>query len=215
MKRGTATLDLSKLTNFSFNSGGTGGPINLGTGSEAASGEINLAAGSNNITATTLSLGNNNFGGISTINLGNGTNIINADTISMGLGKTVGIMQFLNNAGGGLTIADHTGSGRANITLAGQVSAGTETVTNNGFMLFNGGTVSILAGTLVLGDRGNRNDTGPSANGVLSFNSGVVDATTVDMATNITSGSPGNGTISVGGSGMTGGTLKIGSGSDQ
>jgi hypothetical protein len=115
---GTAKLDLSGLTNFSFNAGGAGGAISLGTGSSSASGTLNLAGGSNNITATTLSIGNNNTGGTEILNLGNGTNIINADTITMGFSKTVGTMQFLNNAGGGLSIANHTGTGRATLNIS-------------------------------------------------------------------------------------------------
>ena len=203
---GTAVLDMSGLANFILNFGNSGGTINLAQAG-GGSATLDLAAVSNNVTCGTLSIGNNNTSGSGTLNLGNGTNIINADTISMGISKTSGTMQFLNNAGGGLKIANHTGTGRANITLAGEGSSGSTSASNNGLMLFNGGTVNILAGTLVLGNRGNRNDTGPSANGVLSFTSGTVDATTIDMATNITSGSPGNGTISVGG-----GKLIIGNG---
>ena len=91
---GSATLDLSPLTTFVFNpGGGAGGPVSLGT-STGGRGTVNLAAGSNNITATTLNLGNNNTSGFGTMNLGNGTNIINADTINMGFSKTVGTMQF-------------------------------------------------------------------------------------------------------------------------
>lgn len=208
----SATWDLSPLSNFVFNAGGSGGPINLSTGSSAATGKINLAAASNNITATTLSLGNNNNGGTGTMNLGNGTNIINADTISMGIDKTTGTMQFLNNAGGGLKIANHTGTGRANISLSGQSSSGSTSAKINGSMLFNGGTVNILANTLIVGNRGNRAPSGTppagSATGVLQFNSGVIDATTVIMATNTATAASATGTISVGGSGL----LRVGNG---
>jgi autotransporter-associated beta strand protein len=205
---GSATLDLSPLTTFVFNPGGAGGPVSLGT-STGGRGTVNLAAVSNNITATTLNLGNNNTSGFGTMNLGNGTNIINADTINMGFSKTVGTMQFLNNAGGGLTIANHTGTGRATLNVSGEASSGSTGTANNGFMLFNGGTVNILGSTLTLGNRVGR--AGNSANGVLAFNNGTVDITTINMALNIsptTSGAnPANGTISVGG-----GTLKIGTG---
>lgn len=206
---GTATLDLSTLSNFVFNAGGSGNTISLSTGSSSASGSINLAAGSNNITATTISLGNNNTGGSGTMNLGNGTNIINADTISIGIDKTTGTMQFLNNAGGGLKIANHTGTGRANINLSGQSGSGSTSAKINGSMLFNSGTVNILAGTLIVGNRGNRAQSGGngSATGVLTFSNGVVDATTVIMATNTGSAAPVTGTITLGG-----GTLRVGTG---
>lgn len=207
---GTAVLDLSPLSVFVFNAGGSGGPINLSTGSSSASGKINLAASSNNITATTLSLGNNNNGGSGTMNLGNGTNVINADTISMGIDKTTGTMQFLNNAGGGLKIANHTGTGRANISLSGQSGSGSTSANINGSMLFDGGTVNILANNLIVGNRGNRAPSGGngSATGVLQFNNGIVDATTIIMATNSSTAARVNGTISVGGPGL----LRVGTG---
>ncbi len=206
---GAATWDLSHLTNFVFNSGGAGAAISLSTGSSSASGAINLANGSNNLTATTLSLGNNNTGGTGTMNLGHGTNNIFADTISMGIDKTFGVMQFLNNAGGGLKIANHTGTGRATINLGSVASSGSSSAKTTATMAFNGGTVNILAGTMTVGNRGNRTVNGGSGSnsGFLSFNNGVVDATTINMAIN-SSGAPGFGTISVG----TSGTLKVGSG---
>lgn len=219
---GTATLDLSPLTNFVFNAGGgSSGAVTLSTGSSSASGKINLAAASNNITAGTLSLGNNNNGGSGTMNLGNGTNVINADTISLGIDKTTGTMQFLNSAGGGLKIANHTGTGRANINLSGQSGSGSTSANINGSMLFNGGTVNILANNLIVGNRGNRAASGAngSATGVLQFNNGVVDATTIIMATNSGGGARVSGTISVGGPGLlrvgTGGIVLVNQGSSN
>jgi autotransporter-associated beta strand protein len=209
---GTAVLDLSPLSTFVFNAGGAGGPINLSTGSSSMTGRINLAGTSNNITATTLSLGNNNNGGSGTMNLGNGTNIINADTISMGIDKTTGTMQFLNNAGGGLKIASHTGTGRANIALSGQSGSGTTSANIRGSMLLNGGTVNILANNLIVGNRGNRAQSGTppngSATGVLTFDHGLIDATTLIIATNTGSAAPVTGTVSVGGPGV----LRVGTG---
>ncbi|HSY17395.1 MAG TPA: hypothetical protein VK815_03635 [Candidatus Acidoferrales bacterium] len=201
---GTESVDLSKLTNFVFNPGGAGNTFAV-AGSASSSGQLSLAAVSNNITATILNIGNNNNGGTCTMNLGNGTNIINADTINQGIDKTTGNMQFLNNAGGGLKIANHTGTGRANITLGGTSNSGSTGTSDNGNMLFNSGTVNILAGTLTMGSRAARVG-GGSANGVLSFTAGIVDVTTINMAVN-TSGTGENGTLSVGG-----GTLKIGTG---
>lgn len=201
---GTATLDLSALSNFVFNAGGTGGTINIST-SAGGGGKVNLAGASNNITAATLNIANNNTGNTGVLNLGNGTNIINADTINMGISKGNGTMQFLNNAGGVLMIANHTGTGRATIVLGGEASSGSTSTINTGEMLFNGGTVNILAGTITLANRTTR--ASASALGVLSFDSGTVDATTIIMDTNLSGGTAPNATISVGG-----GTLSIGSG---
>ena len=207
----TSVLDMSGLTNFVFNYGAASpGGINLGTLSAGSSIQVSLAAASNHITAGTFNLANNNTRGSVTVNMGNGTNIIYADTINMGFSKTVGTLQFLNNAGGGLTIANHTGTGRATLNISGQGNSGGTTAANNGFMLFNGGTVNILGSTLTLGNRVGR--AGNSANGVLTFDAGTVDLTTVLMALNIAPTSagvnPANGTISVGNTGV----LKVGTG---
>lgn len=199
-----STLDLSGLANFTFGvAGSSSSTFNLGTGGSGSSITMNLPP-INNITAGTMNIGNNNTRGTDILNLGNGTNNIFADTIDMGFSKTAGTMQFLNNAGGGLKIANHTGTGRTTVNLGGEGSSGGTTTQNNGFMLLNGGTVNILAGTMTLGNRTTRTEA--TANGVLSFNNGVVDATTINMALN-SGGDSGNGTISVGG-----GTLIIGSG---
>lgn len=203
---GTAVLNLSGLSNFVFNAGGTGGPINLSTGSSSASGTLDLAGGSNDITATTFNIGNNNTGGTAIVNLGNGTNIINADTFDVGLSKTAGTLQFLNNAGGGLTIANHTGTGRATLVISGEGSSGSTSANNNGSLLFTGGTVNILAGTMTIGNRTSRSGAG-KATGILAFDNGVVDATNISLALNTSGGSASFGTVSVGG-----GILKIGIG---
>jgi hypothetical protein len=202
---GTSLLDLSGLSTFVFNVPGGTGSINLGT-TAGGRGQLNLASVSNNLSATTLNLGNNNTSGLGTLNLGNGTNIINVDTINMGESKTTGTMQFLNNAGGGVTIANHTGTGRTTINLATEGSSGSTSTDSTGKMLFNGGTVNILAGTVTMANRVARADS-PGATAVLSFSNGIVDATTINMAINTSGGGSSFGTLSVGG-----GTLKIGSG---
>jgi hypothetical protein len=204
---GTAVLDLSPLTNFVFNAGGAGGPVVVGgaqvSGTEA--GRLSLAAGSNNVTATTFFVGDNNTGGSSTVNLGNGTNIINADTVSIGFDKANGTVQFLNNAGGGLKIANHTGSGRATINVGSVAQSGSTSAKTTGNLLLSGGTVNILAGTMTVGNRGNRAVSGGNGSntGNFNFNNGLVDATTINMGIN-SSSAPGLGTVAVGG-----GTLKV------
>jgi hypothetical protein len=198
----SSLLDLSGLNTFVFN-GGSSGAFSMGTGSSGAAMTISLAASSNNITAATLNVGNNNTRGGNTLNLGGGTNILNADTFNLGISKTVGTIQF-TNAGGGVSIANRAGTGRATINISGEGNTGTTTANNNGFMLFNGGTVNILAGTITIGNRVARGG-GGTATGMLAFNSGTVDATTINMGLNQTGGGAANGTIAVGG-----GTLRIG-----
>jgi hypothetical protein len=207
---GALLLDLSGLTNFVFNYGASSpGNLDIATlqGPSGGTQMMNLAAVSNNITVGTLNLGENNTRGAVTFNLGNGTNIINSDTINLGVSKTSGTMQFINNAGGGLKIANHTGTGRATINLGTEANSGSTGTVATGNMWFNGGTVNILAGTLTMANRSNRADS-PGALANLSFNSGTVDATTINMAVNTSGGGYPTATLSVGSSG----TLKIGTG---
>ncbi len=205
-----SVLDMSTLSNFVFNPAGTGGSFNMGTGTSGAGITVSLGTASNSIIAGTLNIGNNNTRGNNILNLGNGTNNIFADTINLGISKTSGTIQFLNNAGGGVTIASHTGTGRAVIHLSGEANTGGTSAANTGSMLLDGGTVNILASTLVVGDRGNRAASSAStgAFGNLFFNAGLVDATTITMATNAAGSTPATGTIAVGGPGV----LKVGNG---
>src|SRR5262249_42906828 len=145
--------------------------------------QVSLAAASNYIVAGTFNLGNNNTRGNCILNLGNGTNVIYADTINLGISKTAGTMQFMNNAGRGITIANHTGTGRTAINLSGEANSGGTAAANNGFMLFTGGSVNILGSTLIIGNRQGR--AGAAANGVLTFDNGTVDVTTLNMAINL------------------------------
>ena len=195
------TLDLSGLTNFTFGAAGNNSDtFSIGAGGSGSGVTMNLAAVSNSITCGTLDLGYNNTRGTSILNLGNGTNDIFADTINLGFSKTTGQMQFLNNNGGGVMIADHSGSGRATINLSGETSGGSTSAVDTGNMFFIGGTVNILASTLEVGCRGNRAEA--SALGHLEFNNGVVDATFINMSTNTSGGTAANANISVGGPGV-------------
>jgi fibronectin-binding autotransporter adhesin len=205
-----SVLNLSGLNAFSFGSGtGSSATVNFGTGGSGSAIVVTLASTSNNIVCGTFNLGNNNTrGGGNTVNLGNGTNIIDADTINMGIAKTSATMQFFNNAGGGLLMASHTGTGRATINLGTENgNAGSTSTESTGNMLFNGGMVNILAGTLTLANRSTRADS-PGALGVLSFNSGLVDATAITMSISAAGGGSPFGDLSVGGPGV----LKIGTG---
>jgi fibronectin-binding autotransporter adhesin len=206
---GALLFDLSGLNTFVMNPGASSpGNVTIANTSAPNGGTqtLNLAAVSNNITAGTMNFGNNNTKGNVTINLGNGTNILNADTINMGISKASGTMQFLNNAGGGLKIANHTGTGRTTFVVSGEANSGSTGTANNGFMLFKGGTVNILGSTMTLGNRTGRS--GATATGVLAFDNGTVDVTTLNLALNISGGGASTGTVAVASSGV----LKVGNG---
>lgn len=202
------TLDMSGLTNFIFNSGGAGAAFTVGLDPGFNCGAVlKLAAISNNITATTLTVANNNNGGSATLNLGAGTNIINANTIEMGDAKASGTMNF-GSATGGLRLRNAAGTGRTTVDMAGTPShsgsASTPAVAN---LQLNGHYVDMMIGTLTLGNRNGRGSSG--GNGALtaanfSFNSGVVDVTTLNMSVNASGGTNVTATMSVGG-----GVLKV------
>jgi autotransporter-associated beta strand protein len=201
------TLDMSGLNNFIFNSGGAGGTFNVGLDPGNNSGAVlKLAAVSNNITATTMNIGNNNNGGSSTMNLGAGTNIINANTIEIADSKVSGTLTFNGNTGG-LRLRNAAGTGRTTLDMSGNPGhSGSASASDNSSILLNGHYVDMMIGTMTMANKVNRSG-GGTANAVFSFNSGIVDVTTINMSTNITSGTVGsaaNSTLSVGG-----GTLKV------
>lgn len=201
------TLDMSGLNNFIYNSGGSGGTFSVGLDPGFNCGAVlKLAAVSNNITATTMNVANNNNGGSSTLSLGAGTNILNVNTLQIGESKTTGMVNF-NSTTGGLRLRNAAGTGRTTVELAGTPShSGSSSTTFNGNLLLNDHRVDMMIGTLTMANRVARS--GAAANAVFSFNSGIVDVTMINMATNITSGTTvggaANATLSVGG-----GTLKV------
>lgn len=200
------TLDLSGLTNFIFNAGGVGGAfsmtLDLGFHSSAI---LNLAAVSNNITATTLTIGNNNSGGSATLNLGAGTNIINANTVEIGDNKVNGTLQF-GSATGSLRLRNAAGSGSATVRMAGNPShSGSASATTVSTVSLNGHSVDMMIGTLTMADRVAR--AGGSDNAYFSFDTGVVNCTAINMATNIAGGTAPVAQMSVGG-----GTLNVANG---
>jgi len=202
---GTLTFDLTPLTNFVYNAGGAGGNFVVGQDAGASSGGVlKLASISNNITATTLIVGNNNSSGTSTLNLGAGTNIINAGTLNVSFDKSVGTLQF-NSTSGGLRLRNAAGTGRATVSVGGNGHSGSSSANTAGNVFLKGHYVDMQIGTLTLANRGARS--GGSISVYFSFDTGIVDCTSITGSINA-SGSP-NGTgptniLSVGG-----GTLKV------
>jgi autotransporter-associated beta strand protein len=201
---GTLTLDMSPLSNFVYNAGGSGGTFAVGLDAGVSSGGIlKLAAVSNNITATTMIVGNNNSSGTSTLNLGAGTNIINANTLNVSFDKSQGTVQF-NSSSGGLRLRNAAGTGRTTLSVAGNGHSGSSSATTTGNISLKGHPVDMLIGTLTLANRVARS--GGSDNAFFAFDTGVVDVGTLNMAINSSGGTAPIGVMSVGG-----GTLKVGS----
>ncbi len=214
-----ATLDLSGLSYFIFNSSiGTMNIANATSGNRFG-GLFIMAAVSNNVTAGTINFMQNNVSnggnGSSGLQFGAGTNVVNVGTFNIVGGKNSGTVKFVSGAPAtaGVRIRGVTGNSddtaRANITIAVRNSTGTGTTTGN--LSLNGNAVDIKANTLTMGQ--DTQSGGNGANGTLSFDNGVVDVTDINL------GIAGNaavtsavGTINIGSGAGSAATLIIGSG---
>ena len=208
----TAYLNLSSLDSFVYNN--TSGTISVGNNPGSLTrlgGNLILAGVSNNITAANINLATSTSaqaGPLCTLVLGAGTNIINVANFNIANNKNSGTVSFAAPTGSlrlrGVSGAD---TDRANITIGNRNVTGTGTCA--GTMALNGSPVDIKAGTLTIGANPNTGTTtGDTGAGVLQFDTGTVDATTIIMATSATAAGAANGTITVGANG----TLIVGTG---
>ena len=204
-----AFLNLSALSNFVYNnSTGTVSVAGSLTGTRCYATFL-LAGGSNNITAGTLNIGTctGAQAGTNLFSLGSGTNVLNVANLNFIDQKNTGFLNFQSTTGGlrlrGVSGAD---TDRANITVANHNVAG-GSVSDAGTWLMNGSPVDIKAGTLVIAETTGGSGTGTST-GNVQFDTGTLDATTIQMAY-CSAGSVGStATLSVGANG----TLIVGSG---
>jgi autotransporter-associated beta strand protein len=202
------------LSNFVYSA--SGGTLTVaGSGSDArGTGQLSLAGGSNTITVGTIQIGVASGNGpgtsfIDSLNLGAGSNIINVGTLNIAAGKiNNGKLQFLGSTGGlRLRGVGGTDTDRVTITLANRNNSGSGTV--NGQVDFTGGhAVDVKANTITIGTSGGSN---PSSLqhyvAGLSFDTGTVDATNINMAIGALANVAGT-------AGLTnaGGTLLVGAG---
>jgi len=222
-----ANLDLSALSNFVFsNTNGTIGiadttlPQTSGTLNVRAGGNLSLAGVSNSISAQTINVATCTAaqgGPTSTLLFGAGTNNINVGTFNIANNKNPANAIFAAPTGG-LRIRgiNGTATSRANI-LVGNRNVGSGTGATPGQLLLNGHAVDILANSLVVGEvsvtAGPSGAAGHSGTGVMQFDTGTVDATSVVMALNSSPNAAGG--ISGAFSTLTVGpnaTLKVGTG---
>lgn len=201
-------LNLSALSNFVHVA--SNGTFNVGVLARGSA-EFNFAAVSNNITVSNMVLNSSTSSGASgTVRLGTGTNIINAATINVGFQRSSCTVSFFGATGElRLRGLGGTDSDRANMTLGNRnvnTSGGTDTAT----LSFNGHAVDLKLGTLTMGQAINGAPTGSQgANGIINFDTGTIDATTINMAiASANAFNNGNATINVGATG----TLIAGSG---
>ncbi len=209
------TLDLSGLATFYANLGagtfrvGTGG-----TGGNAVAGSTLILANTSTVIATTITSDSQDATVTQAIKLGSGTNEFNATTITIGgsAGRATGTLDF--NAGTGtLKIRALDGVGRAAMNVQnGSAATGTSLFGTVDFISGDAGvhTVDLLLGTLAVGGRSA--GTTASGTGVFAFDTGTLDATTVNIAartgTTLTTGNV-SGTVTIGGTSSTIGTVTM------
>ena len=208
-----ATLDMSGLGTFYANLGsGTlriGDPANSGGGGLIDNGSSLILATDSTIIATTITSDSPTSFAIQRIKLGSGTNVLNANTITIGgaSNRGTGVLEF-NTTTGTINIRALDGSGRATMNVQNGNAA-----TGNGLagtVDFSGHSADLLLGTLAVGGRSAA--ASAAGTGIFSFDTGTLDATTVNIAartgTTSTSGSV-TGTVNLGGGTSTIGTVTM------
>jgi hypothetical protein len=201
----TANLNLSGLNTFVLNNpGGTLSIADTSSGLTRAGGNLVLAGVSNFITISNINLATSvaaQAGPLSSLTFGAGTNIINTANFNIANNKGSANVTFAAPTGGlkirgiGGTDAD-----RANIAIGNRNQTGTGTTT--GTLIANGNPLNIKAATLAIGANPNTGTPGAAGDfgvGILQFDTGTVDATTVNIASSATANL-----------GSTSGTLTVG-----
>jgi fibronectin-binding autotransporter adhesin len=206
------TLDLSGLTTFIFSAtnGYVGiGDIPPGANASRSSGNLTLAAGSNNMTAATLDMnGATGTASQPILNLGADTNIINVNTFNVGGGRSVTKVQFAGGTGGlKLRGTGGTDTNRTTMVVGNRNTGGTGTFVTSGSVLLNGHPVDMKLATVTLGLMGRSQagtDTGKyTPSGDFEFDQGTVDATTINMGvcSGLSTNASATGTLTVGAQG--------------
>ena len=188
------TVDMSGLSNFTYNAGISAGELRVGGGNSR--GILILANTSNTITAAIVHVSNsavaaasgNNNGGTSRLGLGLGSNIIRTNVLNVGGGKSPGIFDFQGETGTLTLTGQEGGTSTVNITIGSASSAtGSNTVTQ---FLLAGHTTNIQAGTMIIGRLAGA--TGGTGAGNLTFDTGTFNVASLQLAVN-TSGTAPNG----------------------
>lgn len=206
----SGTLDLSGLSNFVYSV--PTGTITMSTGARSIA-TFKLAGGSNYITANSFNdnIASTSTSGNGSVSLGSGTNIINVASFNISAGRSSSTVSF-PNATGGLRIRGVAGtdSSRAAMTIGNRNNGGGSGNSITGNLSLNGHPVDIKLSTLTLGQSGSNPSGTANGNGILSFDTGIIDVNSIVLATatGTTVGVQASGIINVG----TGGTLLVGTG---
>ena len=208
-----ATLDLSGLGTFYANLGGgtlrVGDAANASGAGSSANGSTLILAPDTTIIAATITSDNPTSNAIQRIKLGSGTNVLNANTITIGGAgnRGTGTLDF-NTSTGTVEVRALDGVGRTAMNVQnGNAGTGANI---SGTADFSGHAANLLLSTLAVGGRSAA--VSGAGTGLFSFDSGTLDATTVNIAartgTTATSGSV-TGTVNLGGGTSTIGTVTM------
>ena len=211
------TLDLSGLSNFVYNA--ASGTIAMGTGARSAAAFL-LAGVSNNVTVGTWNdnTPSSSSSGTGNLTLGAGTNIINVGTFNISAGRVSSTVAFPGGSAGGLRLrgVGGTDSDRATIVIGNRNNGGGSGNNITGTFNANGHPIDVKANTISLGMSGSNPSGSANGTGTLNFDTGVIDATNINMA--VSSGTTANalatGNITVGTNATLGtnGLLIVGAG---
>jgi len=195
----TATVDLSGLSAFSVTLNSTNGNFNIGDNSSGNSGVFSTlllpttGAGNTTITAASLTVGTQGRNAVSpnvvnVLKLGSGANVFNVNNFNVGAvaGNTVrdaGSVTFTNSSGT-IKLRDATGTGRANLTVGGGETNSLTGIPATDTFDVTGHNADLLINTLTVTDE-SRN---ANLTATFSFDTGILDATTISLAKRVNPG---------------------------
>ncbi|MEI6239228.1 MAG: autotransporter-associated beta strand repeat-containing protein [Planctomycetia bacterium] len=204
-----STLDLGGLATFTVDlrtsGSNTGGSFVVGDAANASNGSgatVSLAA---NSTITTAFLGirsdhpSNGGGGTNSLRLGSGAQILNATTITVGNNQRATNSMSFSGSTGTLQIRAADGTGAATLSIAAQTSIKGSAGTYASTVDLSGHLADLKLSTVTIGQVGTSNVTTASTYvGTLTFDSGTMTATTVNVGHVTTTGGTAAGTGAVG-----------------
>src|SRR5262249_19804580 len=144
-----------------------------------------LAAISNNITVGTFNdnTSSSSSSGTGNLTLGSGINNINVGTFNIAAGRAQSTVAFPGSTGtlrvrgtGG------TDSDSATMTLGNRNNGGGSGNTSAGTLSLNGHDVDMKLGNLTMGQSGSNPSGNAPGNGTITFDTGIIDATNINMA---------------------------------
>jgi autotransporter-associated beta strand protein len=204
-----STLDLGGLATFTVDlrttGSNTGGSFLVGDAASASNGSGSTLVLAANSTITAASLGirseNSSNGGFGTnsLRLGSGAQVLNATTITLGNNQRATNSMSFSGSTGTLQIRAADGTGAATLNIAAQTSIKGSAGTYASTVDLSGHLADLKLSTVTIGQLGTTNVTTASTYvGTLTFDSGTMTATTVNLGHVTTTGGTAAGTGAVG-----------------